>query len=88
MKYQIKEGTVWEEIDGKITVLDPKQGKYFVLNETAGDIWRYLERPITEEDVVKKIFSKYESGSGGEEMVVQIKECLKELVGFEVLRVS
>jgi len=85
MKYKIKEGVVWEEIDGKITVLDPKQGKYFVLNETAGDIWKCLKRPMTEEDVVKKICLKYEKNGKEKEMEVQIKECLEELVRLKLL---
>lgn len=84
MKYKIKEGLVWEEIDGKIVVLDPEKGKYFNLNKTAGEIWKSLKRPLTEKQIIDKFRLKYEQ-EGEVKVARDVKECLKNLLILRII---
>lgn len=59
MKYKIKEGLVWEEIDGKIVILDPEKGKYFNLNESATEIWKCFKNSFKKSELITKISIKY-----------------------------
>lgn len=85
MKYKIKEGLVWEEINEDVVVLDPEQGKYFNLNKTAGEIWKSLKKPLTEEQIVKIFCMRYK-GEDRAKIAREIKECLVKLSKFKVVK--
>ncbi len=84
MKYKIKEGLVWEEIDGEVMVLDPQQGKYFNLNKTAGEIWKSLKKPLTEEQITDKFCLRYKECEKGK-VAREVKECLQKLLKLEII---
>lgn len=79
MKYKIKEGLVWDEVEEKIVVLDSKNGKYFSLNKSAGEIWSYLKKGLDERDMVSKVLKKYES-SQRKDIETDIKKLLETLL--------
>jgi len=85
MKYKIKDDIVWEEIGGKITVLDPEQGKYFVLNKSAGEIWKSIRKPITESKLIEMLCHKYVE-EDKIKIILQVKNCLEELSRLKVLK--
>lgn len=80
----MKKGLVWEEVNGDLVVLDPKQGKYFNLNKTASEIWKSLKKPLTEEKIVNKLHLKYKR-EGREKIVREVKECLVRLFKYKVI---
>lgn len=81
MKYRIKEGVVWEEINEKITVLDPEQGKYFILNKTAVEIWKGLKKGQTDKRLMEIFLHKYKNDSKGVKVIEKdLRECLLNLL--------
>jgi len=84
MKYKIKEGVVWEEINGEITVLDPEQGKYFILNKTAGEVWKKMKKSLGKTELIGKLGLIY---MGGEKKIFrETEELLENLVKMKILK--
>ncbi len=76
-KYQQKKNIEEQNIDDKIILFDINSFKFFELNETMSDIWSYIKKIRTKEDIVKEIVSKYEvTTKEGEK---DVKEALQEL---------
>jgi hypothetical protein len=41
----------WRNVDGEIVVVDPRQHRVHVLNETASRMWEFLDHEHTVEDL-------------------------------------
>jgi len=46
-------------VEKKLYILDPKEEKLFTLEGTALDIWRYLWRPRTPQEIVERLSKEY-----------------------------
>lgn len=47
--YQVASGIVSTEVDGEVTLLDPRSGVYFGLQDVAARVWELLgDRPTLE----------------------------------------
>lgn len=46
-------------IDNELVMMDPEQGYYFSLNETAKIIWECLATPCSHAEIVKTIVEKF-----------------------------
>lgn len=84
MKYKIKEGLVWEEINNEVVVLDPERGKYFNLNKTAGEIWKSLKRPLTEKQITDKFCLEYQR-EDKVKVARDAKECFQNLLILKII---
>ncbi len=52
------------ELDGDLTVYDPRRNEVHVLNATAGDIWRLLDGSIDLDRVIDEIARAYSASVG------------------------
>lgn len=59
-KYIRNEDTVAGRLDDEIVMMDINKGKYFSLNPVASDIWNYLKRPLTVNEICEKLLDQYE----------------------------
>ena len=61
-------------IEDEFTVLDPKTGKLYQLNQTASFIWKFLWKQRNCEEIVNKLMRKFEGTN------VKIKKDVDEFI--------
>lgn len=59
MKYAIKKGVLWQEVDGEIVIVAPKQDPMY-LNESGSVVWKLIDSGLGETKIVDKITGDYE----------------------------
>ena len=59
MKYAIKKGVLWQEVDGEIVIVVPKQDPMY-LNESGSIVWKLIDGGIGETKIIDKISADYE----------------------------
>lgn len=84
MKYVIKKGLVWEEINDELVVLDPIQGKYFNLNKTAAFVWGNIIKPKSEQELIKLSLKSYKENKYTN-MKKDLRNCLDNLVKLNIV---
>ncbi len=62
-----------EPVDDELVMADIDRGKYYGLNNIAAVIWQNLEKPITVEELCKRLCESYEVEAG---------QCLAEVLAF------
>ncbi len=62
-----------EPVDDEIVMADIDRGKYYGLNNIAAIIWQNLEKPITVEELCKRLCASYE---------VKPEQCSTEVLAF------
>lgn len=55
-----KEGIDTTDLDGDKVMMDIDNGKYYVLNEVANDIWESIVQPKSVKDIVNLLTCKYD----------------------------
>jgi hypothetical protein len=60
MKYAIKKGVLWQEVDGEIVIVAPKQDPMY-LNESGSVVWKLIDGGLSESKIVDKISADYEA---------------------------
>lgn len=60
MKYAIKKGVLWQEVDGEIVIVAPKQDPMY-LNESGSVVWKLIDGGLGESKIVDKIVGDYEA---------------------------
>ena len=60
MKYAIKKGVLWQEVDGEIVIVAPKQDPMY-LNESGSVVWKLIDGGLSESNIVDKITGDYEA---------------------------
>lgn len=58
-KYKQKRGVVFEEIDGRVHILDENQDAIISLNTTATFLWKSLSKPTTLRELTKRMMAEY-----------------------------
>jgi hypothetical protein len=58
--YQRAATALWSPVGEGVLVMDVEIGKYFSMNETASEIWRMLERPITLGKMVEQLRARFD----------------------------
>lgn len=53
------EGVVETEVDGGVALFEPGSGQVFVLNTTAGDVWRLSDGELTFDQLVTTLARSY-----------------------------
>jgi len=75
---QIK-GNIASDMDGEKVIMSIKNGRYYNLGKLGGEIWDLLETPITINNLISNLISKYEvKRSECEEQVLAFLEQLKK----------
>lgn len=62
-----------EPVDDELVMADIDRGKYYGLNNIAAAIWQNLEKPITVEELCKRLCEQYE---------VTAEQCSAEVLAF------
>jgi hypothetical protein len=50
-KYRRVSGTVFQEVDRDILALNVQRGQCYGMEETAAEIWKMLDEPVTEHEI-------------------------------------
>ena len=59
MKYAIKKGVLWQEVDGEIVIVVPKQDPMY-LNESGSIVWKLIDGGLGETKIIDKISGDFE----------------------------
>lgn len=70
-------GHIVSDMNGEKVMLSVQNGKYYNLGVIGGDIWEYIQEPITIENLVNKLLRKYEVSQ--QECQEQVESFLKTL---------
>jgi len=68
-----KSGNIVSDMDGEKVMLSINNGKYYNLGDIGGDIWELIEEPISIENLVSALISKYE---------VEKQQCVENVLSF------
>ncbi|WP_216829024.1 lasso peptide biosynthesis PqqD family chaperone [Alkalihalobacterium elongatum] len=66
-------GNIVSDMDGEKVMLSISKGKYYNLGDIGGDIWELLENPISVEELVNILLTRYE---------VERFDCEEQVVSF------
>jgi hypothetical protein len=70
---------LWTEFDRQVVVLSISSGHYFETRGLGGEIWRLLETPRMQADVVRHVLQRYEvEPARGEQDVLAFLHCLEQ----------
>ena len=61
------------DLDGKVVLLSIENGEYYNMNEVGSRIWVLLEKPMTVEALIDRLFDEFE---------VERAVCEQEALGF------
>ncbi len=60
MKYAIKKGVLWQEVDGEIVIVAPKQDPMY-LNESGSVVWKLIDKGLDENKIIDTVSGDYET---------------------------
>ena len=77
MKYAICKGVLWQETDGEIVIVAPKQDPAY-LNESGSSVWKLIDKGLDETKIVETLSKEY----GEEEKIIKkdVASIIKELM--------
>ena len=77
MKYAICKGVLWQETDGEIVIVAPKQDPAY-LNESGSSVWKLINKGLDETKIVETLSKEY----GEEEKIIKkdVTSIIKELM--------
>lgn len=58
MKYAICKGVLWQETDGEIVIVAPKQDPAY-LNESGSSVWKLIDKGLDETKIVEQLSKEY-----------------------------
>ena len=56
---RIDRNVMQTDIDGSVVLLHIDKGKYYSLNATSSDLWRWLALPVVVQQLITKLYQKY-----------------------------
>jgi hypothetical protein len=77
MKYAIKKGVLWQEVDGEVVIVVPKEDPMY-LNESGSVVWKLIDRGLDESKIIDKITDDYE----GDRKIIEkdVKAIISDLI--------
>jgi hypothetical protein len=77
MKYAICKGVLWQETDGEIVIVAPKQDPAY-LNESGSSVWKLIDKGFDETKIVATLSKEY----GEDEKIIKkdVTNIIKELI--------
>lgn len=76
-RYQVAEGVASSDLDGEVTILDPRSGVYFGLEDVSADVWRLLAEPRTVGELCDALQERYDVPP--DECTADVTELVREL---------
>ena len=77
MKYTICKGVLWQETDGEIVIVAPKQDPAY-LNESGSSVWKLIEKGLDETKIIEELSKEYcEDENIKKDVLSIIKDLLK-----------
>lgn len=73
------------DVDDELVALDPEDGLCFGFNSVATSVWRLLEQPRSEDELVAALMDEYEVTA--EQCRADLRELLDDLVARRLLAV-
>lgn len=73
MKKYVRKDVTGATVEKDLILFDPDSGKYFATDEVGSDIWRYLQTPLSLEEL---------SGRMAQEYDVDLDRCSKDVAEF------
>lgn len=67
------QSALWTELDGQFMLMNIENGAYFQAVGVGSVIWRLLEEPRSEEDIVNHLVERYQ---------VERADCARDVAGF------
>ncbi|WP_017378578.1 lasso peptide biosynthesis PqqD family chaperone [Paenisporosarcina sp. TG-14] len=71
--YSQSPGNIVSDMDGEKVMLSVRNGKYYNLGELGGEIWDLIKEPLTSQQLVANLRSKYD---------VDQTECEEQVIDF------
>ncbi|MBR3627326.1 MAG: PqqD family protein [Elusimicrobia bacterium] len=59
MKYAICKGVLWQETDGEIVIVAPKQDPAY-LNVSGSSVWKLIDKGLDETKIVERLSKEYD----------------------------
>jgi len=83
MKYAINKGVLWQETDGEIVIVAPKQDPAY-LNESGSAIWKLIDKGLDETKIVETLSKEYKE----DEKIIKkdVISIIKELVKSKYIK--
>ena len=77
MKYSICKGVLWQETDGEVVIVAPKQDPAY-LNESGSIIWKLIDKGYDEVKIVATLSKEYSE----DETIIKkdVKDIIKDLL--------
>lgn len=77
MKYAICKGVLWQETDGEIVIVAPKQDPAY-LNESGSSVWKLIDKGLDETKIVEQLSKEY----GEDEKIIKkdVSNIVKEFI--------
>ncbi|MCR4663408.1 MAG: PqqD family protein [Endomicrobiaceae bacterium] len=77
MKYTICKGVLWQETDGEIVIVAPKQDPAY-LNESGSSVWKLIDKGLDETNIVDSLSKEY--GTAEKIIKKDVLNIIKELL--------
>ena len=59
MKYSIRKGVLWQESDGEVIIVAPKQDPVY-LNVSGSEVWKLIDKNLDVTKMVEELSKKYD----------------------------
>lgn len=85
MKYSICKGVLWQETDGEIVIVAPKQDPAY-LNESGSIIWKLIDKGYDETKIVATLSKEYSE----DDVIIRkdVNDMIKDLLKNEYIKES
>ena len=85
MKYSICKGVLWQETDGEIVIVAPKQDPAY-LNESGSIIWKLIDKGYDETKIVTTLSKEYSE----DDVIIRkdVNDIIKDLLKNEYIKES
>lgn len=78
MKYSVRKGVLWQESDGEVIIVAPKQDPVY-LNVSGSEVWKLIDKNLDVTKIVEELSKKYDEDENVIKKDVEyiVKELLK-----------
>lgn len=83
MKYSIRKGVLWQESDGEVIIVAPKQDPVY-LNVSGSEIWKLIDKNLDVTKIIENLSKKYNE----DEKIIEkdVKYIIKELLDGKYIK--
>ena len=85
MKYSIRKGVLWQESDGEVIIVAPKQDPVY-LNVSGSEVWKLIDKNLDVTKIIEELSKKYNED---EKIIEQdVKYIIKELLDGKYIKIA